>query len=306
VPFDLVLRLSETFFDKKLRFLFQALNEESPMTGQKSKAELFRALHSRPGVFVIPNPWDAGTAILLAGMGYEALATTSGGLAFTLGRRDAGGLTRDEAIANVRMIASATSLPVSADLENGYSDDPGAAAQTLILAAEAGAVGGSIEDATGDPSRSIYDFTHSVERVIAAVEAVKSLPFPFTFTARAENFLYGKFDLGDTIRRLKAYEDAGADVLYAPALPSLEAIREVCGAVRKPVNVLAGARQSCTIQELAGAGVKRISVGSAFNRAALGAFLRAAKEIKDCGTVNFINDCVPYAEIMSLMPATKP
>ncbi len=275
------------------------------MNGQKSKAELFRALHSRAGAFVIPNPWDAGTAILLAGMGYEALATTSGGLAFSLGRRDAGGLTRDEAIANVRMIASATSLPVSADLENGYSDEPRDAAQALILAAEAGAVGGSIEDATGEPSRPIYDFTHSVERVTAAVEAVKALPFPFTFTARADNFLYGNHDLGDTIKRLKAYEDAGADVLYAPALPSLEAIREVCGAVNKPVNVLAGARQSCTVHELAEAGAKRISVGSAFNRAALGAFLRAAAEIKDRGTVNFINDCVPYAEIMALMPAAK-
>jgi 2-methylisocitrate lyase-like PEP mutase family enzyme len=270
---------------------------------QKAKAELFRSLHERPGAFVIPNPWDAGTAVLLAGLGFEALATTSAGLAFSLGRRDAGGITRDEAIANVRAIVSATALPVSADLENGYSDDPAAASQTLLLAADAGAAGGSLEDATGDPSRPIYDFAHSVERIVAAVEVVRALPFPFTFTARAENFLYGKTDLDDTIRRLQAYEKAGADVLYAPALPSLEAIKEVCSALTKPVNALAGARQMLSVSELAEAGVKRVSVGSAFNRAALGGFLRAAREIKETGTVNFVKDCVPYAEIMSLMPA---
>jgi 2-methylisocitrate lyase-like PEP mutase family enzyme len=269
---------------------------------QTAKAEAFRALHERPGAFVIPNPWDAGTAILLAGLGFEALATTSGGLAFALGRRDAGGLCRDEALANVRAIAAATPLPVSADLENGYADDPRLAAQTLIMAAEAGAVGGSLEDATGDPASPIYDFSLSVERVVAAAEAVKALPFPFTFTARAENFLYGKGDLDDTIRRLQAYEKAGADVLYAPALPSLEAIRDVCAALKKPVNVLAGARQTHTIGELAAAGAKRISTGSALSRAALGAFLRAAREIKEQGTVAFVKDCVPYAEIMSLMP----
>jgi 2-methylisocitrate lyase-like PEP mutase family enzyme len=272
------------------------------MEDQKAKAELFRSLHARPGTFLIPNPWDAGTAILLAGLGFEALATTSAGLAFALGRRDAGGLTREEVIANVRAIAQATSLPVSADLENGYADDPKAAAQTLVLAAEAGAVGGSLEDATGNDRRPIYDFAHSVERVAAAVEAVKALPIPFVFTARAENFLYGKGDLDDTIRRLQAYEKAGADVLYAPALPSFDAIKEVCSALKKPVNALAGARHTLTVTELASAGVKRISVGSAFNRAALGAFLRAAREFKDAGTVAFIKDCVPYAEIMSLMP----
>jgi 2-methylisocitrate lyase-like PEP mutase family enzyme len=271
------------------------------MIEQKTKAALFRSLHERPGAFVIPNPWDAGTAILLAGLGFEALATTSAGLAFALGRRDAGGVTREEAIANVRAIAQATSLPVSADLENCYADDPKTAAQTLVLAAEAGAVGGSIEDATGDESRPVYDFAHSVERVAAAAEAVRALPFPFVFTARAENFLYGKADLDDTIRRLQAYEKAGADVLYAPALPS-DAIKEVCSALTKPVNALAGARQTLSVAELAAAGVKRISVGSAFNRAALGAFLRAARELKEAGTVNFIKESVPYAEIMSLMP----
>jgi 2-methylisocitrate lyase-like PEP mutase family enzyme len=274
------------------------------MMEQKAKALLFRSLHERPGAFVIPNPWDAGTAILLAGLGFEALATTSAGLAFALGRRDAGGITRDEAIANVRAIAQATSLPVSADLENCYADDPKTAAQTLVLAAEAGAVGGSIEDATGDASRPIYDFAHSVERVAAAVEAVKALPFSFVFTARAENFLYGKSDLDDTIRRLLAYEKAGADVLYAPGLPSFEAIKEVCSALTKPVNAIAGVRHTLTVAELAAAGAKRISVGSAFNRAALGAFLRAAREIKDAGTVTFVKEAVPYAEIMSLMPHT--
>jgi 2-methylisocitrate lyase-like PEP mutase family enzyme len=269
---------------------------------QKTKAALFRSLHERPGAFVIPNPWDAGTAILLAGLGFEALATTSAGLAFALGRRDAGGITREEAIANVKAIAQAASLPVSADLENCYADDPKEAAQTLVLAAEAGAVGGSIEDATGDDRRPIYDFAHSVERVAAAAEAVKALPFPFVFTARAENFLYGKGDLDDTIRRLQAYEKAGADVLYAPALPSLEAIKQVCAALTKPVNVLAGARHTFTVAELTAAGAKRISVGSAFNRAALGAFLRAAREIKEAGTVTFVKDAAPYAEIMALMP----
>ena len=273
---------------------------------QAAKAELFRSLHQRPGAFVIPNPWDAGTAILLAGLGFEALATTSGGLAFSLGRRDAGGLTRDETIANVRAIASATSLPVSADLENGYADAPEAAARALLLAAEAGAVGGSLEDATGDSSNPIYDFTHSVERVAAAAEAVRKLPFPFTFTARAENFLYGKADLDDTIRRLQAYEQAGADVLYAPALPSLEAIREVCSCLTKPVNVLAGARNSYTVQELTEAGAKRISVGSIFSRAALSALMRAAREIKDLGTVTFVTDCIPYAEIQASMPPPVP
>lgn len=272
------------------------------MTEQRDKANRFRDLHQRPGVFVIPNPWDAGTAVLLSGMGFEALATTSAGLAFSLGRRDAGGITRDEALANVRVIASATTLPVSADLENCYSHEPKAAAETLVLAAEAGAVGGSIEDATGDASNIIYDFSHAVERVAAAAEAVRSLPFPFTLTARAENFLYGRDDLDDTIRRLQAFEQAGADVLYAPALPSLDAIRAVCQAVKKPVNVLAGSRQSYNVAELAEAGAKRVSVGSAFNRAALGAFLRAAEEIKEHGTVNFVRDSVPYAKIMGLMP----
>ena len=271
---------------------------------QEEKARRFKALHEQPGAFVIPNPWDAGTAVLLTGAGFEALATTSAGLAFSLGLRDAGGMNRQQVLDNVRAIADATPLPVSADLENCYADEPEEAAKTLALAAEAGAVGGSIEDATGNRDKPIYDFTLSVERVAAAVEAARRLPFPFTLTARAENFLYGRNDLDDTLKRLQAFEKAGADVLYAPALPGIEAIETVCSTIKKPVNILAGARQTFSIQVLAEAGAKRISLGSALNRAALGAFLRAVREIKDQGTVNFVADTVPYAEIMRLMPGT--
>ena len=271
------------------------------MTSQQEKAELFRSLHERPGAFIIPNPWDAGTAVMLAHLGFEALATTSAGLAFALGARD-GGVTREAAIANVATIAGATALPVSADLENCYADAPQAAAQTLMLAAQAGAVGGSIEDASGDPDKPIYDFTLAVERVAAAVEEARRLPFPFTLTARAENFLHGREDLDDTLRRLEAYAQAGADVLYAPALPGLDAIRTVCRSLPKPVNVLAGARQTHSIAELAEAGAKRISLGSALNRAALGAFLRAARELKETGTLGFIGEAAPYAEITAMMP----
>jgi 2-methylisocitrate lyase-like PEP mutase family enzyme len=275
------------------------------MSSQQAKAERFRRLHEQPGAFIVPNPWDAGTAIILASLGFEALATTSAGLAFALGLRDGGGLTRDAALANVKAIADATPLPVSADLENGYADDPAEAAQTLLLAAEAGAVGGSIEDASGDPAKPIYDFTLAVERVAAAAEAVRKLPFPFTLTARAENFLHGRRDLDDTIRRLQAFERAGADVLYAPVVPTLDAIRTMCRAVSKPVNVLATAGHSYSVAELAEAGAKRISLGSALHRAALGGFLRAARELKETGTVDFIRDAAPYAEMQALMPEPK-
>lgn len=272
------------------------------MTDQADKARHFRSLHERSGAFIIPNPWDAGTAVILASLGFEALATTSAGLAYALGVRDGGGLTRGATIANVQAIAAATSLPVSADLENCFADDPQGAAETLVLAAEAGAVGGSIEDASGDPAAPIYDFNLAVERVAAAAEAVRRLPFPFTLTARAENFLNGRADLDDTIRRLQAFEKAGADVLYAPALPSLDAIRIVCASVGKPVNVLAGARQTHAVSELAEAGAKRISLGSALNRVALGAFLKASRELKDAGTLGFLADAVPYADMQALMP----
>ncbi len=272
-------------------------------TSQAEKAERFRALHGRPGAFVIPNPWDAGTARILAGLGFEALTTTSGGLAFALGRPDgAGVVTRDEALANARAIVDATDLPVAADLENGYGHTPEAAAQTILLAAEAGLVGGSIEDATGDPRRPIYDFRHAVERVAAAAETARALPFPFILVGRAENFVHGRPDLDDTIGRLQAFEAVGADALFAPGLTTAENIQTVCAAVSKPVNVVMGLKgASFSVAELAALGVRRISVGSALSRAALGAFIRAAEEIMEHGTFTFAGEAVPYAEANELM-----
>ncbi len=271
---------------------------------QAEKAERFRALHARPGAFVIPNPWDAGSARILASLGFEALATTSAGLAFALGRRDgAGVVTRAEALANARAIVDATDLPVAADLENGYGHAPEAAAETIRLAGEvAGLVGGSIEDATGDPQRPLYDFQHAVDRVAAAVESARALPFPFVLVARAENFLHGRPDLDDTIRRLQAFEAVGADALYAPGLTKAEDIRTVCAAVSKPVNVLMGLKSaSFSVAELAALGVRRISVGSALSRAALGAFVTAAREIREHGTFAFAQEAIPYAEANDFM-----
>lgn len=271
---------------------------------QAEKASRFRALHERPGAFVIPNPWDAGTARILTSLGFEALATTSAGLAFVLGRRDGdGSVTRDETLANAKAIVDATDLPVSADLENGYGHSPEAAAEMIRLAGEAaGLVGGSIEDATGDSERPIYDFQHAVERVAAAVETARTLPFPFVLVGRAENFLHGRPDLDDTIRRLQAFEAVGADVLYAPGLTRAEDIRTVCAAVRKPVNVVMGLKgASLSVAELAALGVRRISVGSALSRAALGAFVRAAQEIVERGTFRFAEDALPYAETSDLV-----
>jgi 2-methylisocitrate lyase-like PEP mutase family enzyme len=269
---------------------------------QNEKAKRFRQLHEGPGAFVIPNPWDAGTARMLAALGYESLATTSGGLAFSLGRRDGEGLvTREEVIGHVRAIVEACDLPVSADLENGFGDAPEDVAETIRLAAGAGLVGGSIEDATGDPRHPIYEFGEAVERVQAAVGAVRSLSFPFTLTARAENFLHGPGDLKDTIRRLQAFLEAGADVAYAPGLPSLEAIETVCAAVNpRPVNALIGAA-SRSVAELTGAGVRRISTGSALCRAALGAFLNAAREMKEKGTFTFLEKAAAFAELSGFM-----
>jgi len=270
---------------------------------QEDKAARFRELHERPGAFVIPNPWDAGSARILEGLGFEALATTSAGIAFSLGRRDGeGAVSREAALAVTRQIVDATDLPVSADLENGYGDAPETAAETILLAAEAGVVGGSIEDSTGDPEKPIYELEHAVERVAAAVEAARSLRFQFVLTARAENFLHGRPDLDDTIRRLQAFEAAGADVLYAPGLRDLEAIRTVCGAVSRPVNVVMGlARGSFSVDELAAAGVRRISVGGALSRAALGEFIRAAREIRERGTFTFASQAVPHAEANGFM-----
>ena len=270
---------------------------------QQEKAVSFVALHKAAGAFVIPNSWDAGSARILAAVGFEALATTSAGLAFALGRRDAEGLlSRDDALANAAVIVQATDLPVSADLEDGFGPRPEDVAETIRQAAAIGLVGCTIEDTTADPAHPIHGFSLSVERVSAAVEAAEAIPFPFTLTARAENFLFGRPDLDDTIRRLRAFEDAGANVLYAPGLPDLDAIRAVCAAVSRPVNVIAGlAGNRYSVAELAGAGVKRISLGSTLARAALGALARAAREIRDHGTFYFTDDAMPFAEANALM-----
>jgi len=273
---------------------------------QAEKGARFRALHAGPGAFVIPNPWDAGTARILAGLGFSALTTTSAGLAFTLGKRDGLGMvTREETLANGRAIAEATDLPVAADLENGFGDGPEAAAETIRLAGEAGLVGGSIEDATGDPQRPLYDFDHAVERVAAAAEAARALPVPFVLVGRAENFLHGRPDLDDTIRRLQAFARVGADALFAPGLTRSEDIRTVCASVSRPVNVVMGLKGSAlSVAELAGLGVRRISVGSALTRAALGAFFDAAREIKERGTFTFADKALPYAEASDLVSGT--
>ena len=266
---------------------------------EAEKARRFQELHRRPGTFVIPNPWDAGSARILAALGFEALASTSSGFAFSLGRRD-GATTREELLAHLRAIAAATDLPVSADLERCFGDDPETVAETIRLAAGTGIVGGSVEDFTGDPRRPIYDLSQAVERVAAAVEAARALPFPFTLTARAENYLHGRSDLDDTLKRLQAYEKAGADVLYAPLLPDLAAIGAVTAALSKPLNVLAG-RPLLSVAELAGAGVKRISLGGLLSRAALGGLLRATREIRERGTFGFAGDAASSAELNEMM-----
>lgn len=267
---------------------------------QFEKGQRFRALHEGP-LFVIPNPWDAGTARLLASLGFGALTTTSAGLAYSLGRQDMS-VSREEALKNAADIVAAVELPVAADLENGYGDAPEDAALTIARAAEVGLVGGSIEDASGRPDEPIYGFEHSVERVAAAVEARRALPFPFTFVARAENFLHGRPDLDDTIRRLVAFEQAGADVLFAPGLPSLEAIRTVCASVKKPVNVVLGARNTpYTLNQLAEAGVKRVSTGSSFARAALTGLRDAALELLGAGTARYLDTAISSAEVAKVM-----
>jgi 2-methylisocitrate lyase-like PEP mutase family enzyme len=271
---------------------------------QAEKALQFKALHQGAEPLVIGNPWDAGTARILTALGFSALSTTSAGLAFTLGRRDGtASVTREEALANARAIVDATPLPVAADLENGYGDSPEAAAETIRLAAEvAGLVGGSIEDATGNEQNPIYEFNHAVERIAAAVAAARALPFPFMLVARAENYLHGRPDLDDTIRRLQAFEAAGAEVLYAPGITRPEDIRSVCAAVTKPVNVLMGMRgvPALTVNELGALGVRRISIGSGFSRAALTGFLDAAREVIDKGTFSFANEARSMSEIVEL------
>jgi 2-methylisocitrate lyase-like PEP mutase family enzyme len=266
------------------------------------KAAAFRALHERPGAFIIPNPWDAGTARLLASLGFEALATTSLGLANSLGRVDGtSSVSRAEVLENCRVIAAATDLPVNADLENGYAHEPRAAAEMIRLAAGVGISGGSIEDATGEPDRPIYDFEHAVERVQAAVEVARSLPVPFMLTARAENLLHGRLDLDDTIRRLQAFEKAGADVLYAPGVRDLATIRTVVSSVTKPVNVvMSAADPDLTAAQLAEVGVKRISVGGALSRLALAAFLKGAREMADKGGFTWMRDTAPSKELKTV------
>lgn len=278
------------------------------MRTQAEKAAAFRALHARDGAFIIPNPWDAGSARLLAGLGFEALATTSLGWANLLGKADGVlAVSRDEVLEGCRVIAQATDLPVNADLENCYADEPRAAAEMIRLASEAGVVGGSIEDYTGKPDAPIYDFTLAVERVQAAVEVARSLPVPFMLTARAENHIRGVRDLDDTIKRLQAFEKAGADVLYAPGPWDLATVRTLVGAVGKPMNVvMSNADPSLTVEQLAEAGVKRISVGGALSRLALGALLEAGREMRERGTFSWVRRTAPSAELRGLFERGAP
>jgi 2-methylisocitrate lyase-like PEP mutase family enzyme len=270
------------------------------MPTQTEKAATFRELHAQSGAFIIPNPWDAGTARLLATIGFKALATTSLGLANTLGRADSH-VTRDEVIANCRTIAEATDLPVNADLENGFADEPEAAAEAIRLAAEAGAVGGSIEDYTGNPAKPFYDFDFAVARVRAAVEAAHSLPVPLLLTARAENLIRGRDDLRDTIRRLQAFEEAGADVLYAPGLRNLGEVREIVQAVSRPVNVVTGwLDPDISLTQLSETGAKRISVGGALSRLVLTTFVKAAQAMQEEGSFAWMRDMAPTAQLVGM------
>ena len=256
---------------------------------QTDKAEQFRVLHEAQDAFVIANVWDGGSARMMAGLGFAALATSSGASAGLLGRRD-GKVTRDEALAQARVICDATDLPVSADLEKGFGDAPEIVGETIRLAAEAGLVGGSIEDASGNPDAPIFELGYATERIAAAVSAARALPFWFTLTGRAENFLRGRPDLDDTIKRLKAYEAAGADALMAPGLPDLESVREVCAATTKPFNFMVGIKgKSFTVAALSAAGVKRISLATSLYRAAMTGLLSAAKEVREHGTFGYID-----------------
>lgn len=269
---------------------------------QNEKAERFRTLHAGPGAFVIANAWDAGSARILAGMGFAALATSSGAAAGVLGRHD-GMITREEALVHARAIVAATDLPVSADLEKGFGDAPEDAAETIRLAGEAGLVGGSIEDAIG-PGKPLFDAVLAKERIAAAVAAARRMPFAFTLTARAENFIRGNPDLNDTIRRLQAYEAAGADVLMAPGLPDLAAVRTVCAALSKPFNFMAGIKgKSFSVTALAEAGVRRISLATSLYRAAMTALVAAAREVHDAGTLGYIDTAVPTPELNAFMRA---
>jgi 2-methylisocitrate lyase-like PEP mutase family enzyme len=271
------------------------------MTTQTEKGQAFRALHQRNRTFIIPNPWDIGTARMLAHLGFEALASTSGGYANSIGQRD-GAVGREAMIAHVSALASATDLPVSADLENGYADAPEAVGETIRLAAAAGVVGGSIEDASRRAEAPIYDLGLAAERVRAAAESAHALNFPFTLTARAENFITGRPDLKDTIQRLQAYQEAGADVLYAPGLTSKEDISTLIRSVDRPVNVLVGfAGATLDLAALSALGVRRVSVGSALARAAIGAFLRGAREMQQGGSFAFAEEAASSKEISEML-----
>jgi 2-methylisocitrate lyase-like PEP mutase family enzyme len=266
---------------------------------QREKAERFHALHKSP--FIIANAWDAGSARILAGLGFQALATSSGACAGTLGRRD-GQVTREEALAHAKAIVEATDLPVSADLEKCFADEPAPAAETIRLAAGVGLVGGSIEDATGDKAKPLYDFGHAVERVAAAAKVARSLSFPFTLTARTENFLRGKPDLEDTIKRLQAFEKAGADVLMAPGLPDLESVRKVCAALTKPFNFMAGIKgKSFSVAELEAAGVRRISLASSLYRSAMSGLVEAAREVKEKGSFGYLERSLSTPDLSGFM-----
>lgn len=268
---------------------------------QADKAVTFKSLHQRPRPFVIANAWDAGSTRILAGLGFEAIATSSGASAGVLGRID-GKVTRDEALSHARAIVAATDLPVSADLEKGFGDAPEMAAQTLRLAAEAGLVGGSIEDATGNDAKPLYDLNHAAERIAAAVEAARSLSFPFMLTARSENYLRGNPDLDDTIKRLQAFEKAGADVLFAPALPDLAAVKTVCSSLSKPVNFMVAIRgKSFSVAELEAAGVKRISLATSLYWAAMTGLVEAAREVKSQGTFGYLDRAIATGEISKFM-----
>jgi len=275
------------------------------MLVQRAKFERLKALHYGDGAFVVPNPWDAGSARLLTSLGFDALATTSAGYAFSKGKRDSfAGLGRREILENAAEIVGATDLPVLADLEDGFGAAPEICAETIRMACKIGLVGGSIEDATGDPGAPIYDIAQAVERIEAAAAAARGLPF--LLTARAENYLWGRPDLEDTIKRLQAFSEAGADVLYAPGLPDIEAIRTVCQALDKPVNVVMGLQgRNYSVAELTEAGVRRISVGGSFARAALGALMRAAEEVKSSGTFTYSADAMPDAVVSQLMSQEK-
>ncbi|PFH12202.1 2-methylisocitrate lyase-like PEP mutase family enzyme [Collimonas sp. PA-H2] len=275
------------------------------MQSQIEKAKVFQQLHARAGAFIIPNPWDIGSARLLALLGFEALASTSAGYAFSRGLLD-GAIGREQMMAHLTELAATTSLPFSADLENGFGDSPATVAETIRLAAATGIVGGSIEDASGRRENPIYPLELAVERVRAAAEAARALDFPFMLTARAENFLVGRSDLADTIKRLQAYQEAGADVLYAPGLKSREDIAAVVSSLDKPVNVVMGLQGvQLGLQELAQIGVKRVSVGGSLARAALGAFLRAAEEMREHGTFTYGNEAVGMRQISEMLQAAN-